>query len=146
MTFEEFKQTGYYVNMEHKFSTEEIEQLESATSSYFVRRSEIYDRKLCVQLSMLFCYLSILMYTFCSITLNTFSITLDIYNSGIEYDTHLDIEPNSIRTPEFRQRHPPLLDQKKLEEKEKQWKIAPGKRLFRDNYNIAYSSLCAIFY
>jgi hypothetical protein len=130
MTFEEFKQTGYYVNMEHKFSTEEIEQLETATTSYFVRRSEIYDRKLCVQLSMLFCYLSILMYTFCSITLNTFSITLDIYNSGIEYDTHLDIEPNSIRTPEFRQRHPPLLDQKKLEEKEKQWKIASGKRFF----------------
>ena len=46
MTVEEFKHTGYYVKFEHVFSSEVLELLDIATKSYFVRRSEVYDRKL----------------------------------------------------------------------------------------------------
>jgi len=46
--------------------------------------------------------------------------------SGIEYDSHLDIEPNAIRSATFKAKHPPQTDAKKLEAVEALWKFEAG--------------------
>ncbi len=49
-----------------------------------------------------------------------------VLRSGVEYDTHMDIDANSIRSEAFKKKNPPINDASKLEDKEKQWEIAPG--------------------